>query len=338
MASVPPVPRVAAVLVVASIWGAAIGCESAREVEVEMVLRRGLCSSDACGDAISGTGLIYSSDGDEFTSAVDRTLYSEARTSSGTLVLFEVDFQGSRVEDVRYRELLRAKVVYVGNVDPTFRATSDGWNFDLDISDGSLLRGDITVEGGTIRVLGVPDIEEVARINGTVEVQGGCGGDVDIDGRAPPDVPPAPPPLPPSPGPSEPTDPEASVSETSGCSGDSVEDEDSGGGCAGDDSDDSGGGCSGDDSADSDGTGCGGDSSDGGGGCGGDSSDGGGGCGGDSGSDGCSGDGCDSTGRTAFTLRAACGSFRFTWPLWVVAVINRVMRWRCGRRYRAERA
>ncbi|MEO1335258.1 MAG: hypothetical protein AAFV29_06425 [Myxococcota bacterium] len=313
-----------------------------------MRLQRGSCQDPACADVIEGAGILYRPESDGFSEDGGRTLYAEARTSSATTVLLEVAFSGNRATRVRFREIQRSQVVYRGLVvRQNFRRTASGWAFELDTEDARRLGVDgpppIVVRQGQIVLLGPPDRERAASANGSVEIQGGCGGEIDIDGR----------PIPPPPiDPVDPVDPPPPVDgtpiiESEGCSGDPVEDpiEDDSGGCSGDDADDpdsdasgcageDSSGCSGDD-AESD-TGCEGDSSgeDGGGGCGGDSADGGGGCGGDDvDAGGC--DSCEGSGATAgglWTARATRGTFRLMWPVGLVAWVNRRMRRKASRR------
>ena len=300
-----------------------------------MTLRRGLCSRAACSDVVQGTGIIFNANGDELSpQSGARTLYAEVRTSSGTTVLLELGLLGPDVLNVRFREIERAQVVYRGRINRrTFRPSVDGWTFELDTEDGRLL-GDagpepIRVRSGQIRLVQPMEPDEVARTNGLIEVQGGCGGEVDIEGQPPPPIgspppvlpPPPPSPPPPSPPPpglpppapppspppsSDPNAPFGSDDDETGCGGDTVE-EDSGGGCSGDDTSDDSGGCDDDgSSSSSDGSGCEGDSGDGG------------------GCDGCGGGGAAAGG--AVTARVFRASFRLAWPLWLVAFVNRRMR------------
>ena len=331
-------------------------CADSRQVNVDMTLFRGSCNNEDCAEVISGTGIIFESDGDHFSNRSGGSrLYAEAVTRDDSTVLLELAYRGTDVWDVRFREIRRGRVAYRGDIlrrsfDPTtdFQGRFAGWEFELDTVDDRDTADEaprIDVRFGQIEILGPPRTEDVARDNGSVEIQGGCGGTIELDPFIPPEdieEPIEPDPVDPGPiNPDEPPPPDEAGpfddDDSTGCSGDTVE-EDSGGGCAGDEpSDDESTGCGGDEYEDEDeSTGCGGDEydeDDDSTGCSGDSSDDDdtSGCSGDSSDDdesdtGCEGD--DAAGSIAL-WRATRGSFRLAWPVGLVAWVNRRMRRRC---------
>ncbi len=325
------------------------GCHDTRQVNVDMVLFRGACADARCADVVRGSGVIFESDGDDRGGSGSR-LYAEAVTSSRSTVLLELAYRGADVWNVRFREIQRGRVAYRGRIerrsfDPVLAGDGrlTGWTFEVDTVDART-EGDpsppIRIRSGRIEILGRPSMEDVARDNGTVEIQGGCGGVIDLGPYVPPDdfddpIDPGPapdpdPPPPPDPNP-DPDPPIFDDDDASGCSGDTIE-EDSGGGCAGDEpSDDESTGCGGDEyDEDDESTGCGGDEYD--------EDDDSTGCSGedDSESTGCAGDdtdadsdsGCEgdeAVGSIAL-WRATRGTFRLAWPMGLVAWVNRRMR------------
>lgn len=313
-------------------WGLA-ACDSSRQVDVEMTLQRGSCASPECGEVIRGTGLLFASAGRELGSEPgEPTLYSEAVTGAGTTILLEVAFRGSIVDEVRFREVERSRVLYRGRIlRRSFRPTTDGWAFALDTVDARAQGANgpppIVVRNGTIVRRASADAEQVARDHADTDIEGGCGGSV-VDTIA----------ILPDPEDAEfddptledsdfedgdfedadvedpsPTDPPEDIQDPPPPTGeppppDDMDDDpppgffdSDGGGCSGDTADDDSGGCDTDDEPDDEGGGCSGDEApddhDGGGGCGGDDdgadSDEGGGCGGDDDSESDDGGGCE---------------------------------------------
>ena len=306
------------------VWGlvawSLAGCDSSRHVDVEMTLQRGSCASPECGEVIRGTGLLFTSAGRQLGSeAGEPNLYSEAVTGAGTTILLEVAFRGSIVDEVRFREVERSRVLYRGRIlRQSFRPTTDGWAFALDTVDARAQGPNgpppIVVRNGTIvRRASAADAEQVARDHADTDIEGGCGGSVvdtiailpdpedaefddptfedsdfedadfeDADAEDP-----------------SPTDPPEDIQNPPPSTGeppppDDMDDDppppgffdSDGGGCSGDTADDDSGGCDTDDEPDDEGGGCSGDEAP-------DDDDGGGGCGADDdGADSDDGGGC----------------------------------------------